>query len=51
MQMSFRVTRRAQQSELSQLDSYKRDPAPRRAEIEALLRQLHANEEAAKHPA
>ena len=35
----------------AQLDSYKRDPAPRRAEIEALLWQLHAKEEAAKHPA
>ena len=32
--------------DVAQLDNYERDAAPRRAEVEALLWQLHANEKA-----
>jgi hypothetical protein len=40
------ATPRALELEVAQLDKYERDPAPRRAEIETLLWQLHAKEQA-----
>jgi hypothetical protein len=40
------ATRRARGSELSQLETYKGHPAPRRPEIDELLWQLHAKEQA-----
>jgi hypothetical protein len=40
------ATSRALKLEVGQLDNYERDSAPRRAEVEGLLWQLHANEKA-----
>ena len=40
------ATSAALKMEVAQLDNYERDAAPRRAEVEALLWQLHANEKA-----
>jgi hypothetical protein len=40
------ATSRALKLEVAQLDNYERDSAPRRAEVEGLLWQLHANEKA-----
>ena len=40
------ATSRALKQEVAQLEHYERDPAPRRAEIEALLWALHAKEQA-----
>jgi hypothetical protein len=40
------ATSRALKLEVAQLEHYERDPAPRRAEIEALLWALHAKEQA-----
>jgi hypothetical protein len=40
------ATPAAIKTEVAQLDNYERDSAPRRAEVEGLLWQLHANEKA-----
>ncbi len=40
------ATSSALKMEIAQLDNYERDAAPRHAEVEALLWQLHANEKA-----
>ena len=40
------ATSRALKQEAAQLEHYERDPAPRTVEIEALLRALHAKEQA-----
>jgi hypothetical protein len=45
------ATSAALKMEVAQLDKYERAPAPRRAEVEALLWALHAKEQAGELPA